>query len=678
MTGDEELMAIRECIEGLKNWLVIIDNADDLDDSRSSYLGYVPRYHTLGREHTGAIIWTTRDSAILNKGYGPKEGIDVSLIQRSDSLLIYRKLRSRADPLSLEELLESATDDETILLDELGDLPLDISQAAAYLRETDSYIREYVNRLRHSESKAWKLLGKVSEHHDDRQDSAIQTWIVSFRHLEGDKKVGSNALKILKTTACFYNQGMTLELLQYSVVGDKTSDDDSIDDFRHALTRLVQYSFFQCQKDPSSKTRLYSQHKLVSMAMRHYLNENGGRPEHAARAFKSVLYVFPKFTSDEKHNQGDNCRIYLPHALKVLDETSCSDFQNLADDLLDRLSCGYECHGCYEEAKVMLEKLIGLREKSKKPGSHEGKLEAQSTLGWIYVLKKKYKEAEELLISTLAGQKEVLGDNHFWVLEATGSLAIVATRLGQYDKAEALQLTLLEHCKQERGTSSELTLNSINELAITYNAQGRLDEAKKMYTDILRTLIETNQKLPYLTSSVQYGLARVYRDQGALDKAESLLKSAVKVDKTLRGDSHPSIINSMYSLFIVYVKQGRLKDAQELGSEVLELKRATCGDKHSEFVTTNENLQKLREIEEQHRDDDDPASSIKTSLIAYGKRNWPTRKERAGQLEDEHGRLPAGWEYLEDDSKRLSYRNLSTRKIQKDRPSAEGSHNHGD
>jgi len=597
LTGNDKLLAVRKWIESQHSWLVVVDNADDLDNSRSQYLEYVPRPQSCSNGATGAVIWTTRDSRIVYLPYGINEPIDASVMQRSESLLLHRKLLRRAKLSTSVDCVKPASEDEEALLDQLGDLPLAVSQAAAFIRRNGN-IKRYVNRLRNSEAEAWDLLSReqLDPYRHARQNSVMKTWIVSLTrlkeeevHLEeeaAEEEVGINTLQILYAVAFLDNQGITLELLQYSV-GTEVHEDD----LQEAVARLVDYSFLQYQGDIEEGSQTYSQHRLVSMAMRHYLNSKGSRSIHAERAFNIVLRCFPT----EDHETADRCGVYLPHALRILTETGCSHFQQLADQLLPYLAFSYTCHGRYHEAQKTLEQLIALQDQLL-GCSAARKLEAQSALGWTLILQGEFEDAMSILTSTLDSQKLILETNHPSIWMTTTNLARAAQKIGQYDKAEELQLAVLEYHMQQSGPTGLDTLGAMNNLALTYRYQGRFVEAETILKYILLEWKQSDLTRPLLALGAQNNLGLVFRAQNKLDEAEELLGKTIEEYTTRLGDSHPDTITSMDSLFHVYITQRRFNMARNIGSKVKNLSRTVLGDKHPLFLSASKELDTLQEM----------------------------------------------------------------------------------
>ena len=130
LDGEDLLIAVRDSIEAQERWVLILDNADDLElfgvssvtGRLKSLLDFVPRVGT------GTVLWMSRDERIVGTLVGSLRGIQVA----------------RMTPNEARELLSATRNDRTeipetdVLLEELQCLPLAISQAGALYAE-DSY-----------------------------------------------------------------------------------------------------------------------------------------------------------------------------------------------------------------------------------------------------------------------------------------------------------------------------------------------------------------------------------------------------------------------------------------------------------------------------------------------------------------------------------------------------------
>ncbi|KAL2115495.1 hypothetical protein VTJ04DRAFT_9750 [Mycothermus thermophilus] len=114
-----------KCTEG---WTLVIDNADDYDMfyDKSSGVTNLRLAQYLPQSDNGSILVTTRDMRLARDltGHNPDHLFEIGSMARAESLTL---LRSKLKPPPKPETAES-------LVAELGDIPLAIVQAAAYIQ----------------------------------------------------------------------------------------------------------------------------------------------------------------------------------------------------------------------------------------------------------------------------------------------------------------------------------------------------------------------------------------------------------------------------------------------------------------------------------------------------------------------------------------------------------------
>ena len=152
---------------------LVLDNADDADmfflsSKMQGRPGGMARH--IPHNSQGSVIITTRDARVGRKLANGEEPIHVSHMTMQEAKIM---MRSRV----LESCCES---DLERILHSLGFLPLAITQAAAFVTETQITLSKYLNLLEADDS---SVLSK--EFYDWRRDfetanSVIQTWKLSF------------------------------------------------------------------------------------------------------------------------------------------------------------------------------------------------------------------------------------------------------------------------------------------------------------------------------------------------------------------------------------------------------------------------------------------------------------------------------------------------------------------
>lgn len=100
---------------------------------------------------------------------------------------------------------EQLSDEEIELLNLLENLPLAVSQSAAYIRSTRSTVKLYIEMLKESEIEQSDLLDfEFSDVHrqSDMPNSVMKTWIISMNQIAQESQC---AEKILNTIAYLDN-----------------------------------------------------------------------------------------------------------------------------------------------------------------------------------------------------------------------------------------------------------------------------------------------------------------------------------------------------------------------------------------------------------------------------------------------------------------------------------------
>lgn len=163
---------------GAGQWLLVFDNADDIDlwtsplfpESGSKCLtGCLPR------SPQGSIIFTTRDRKVAVRLFAHQ---NVVYVPEMDEAGATQMLQKRLINPALVETNGSVL---ATLLQKLTYLPLAIVQTAAYVNETGISLSEYEQLLSDQEDDAIELLSE--EFGDDgRYDDREAAWTKASRH----------------------------------------------------------------------------------------------------------------------------------------------------------------------------------------------------------------------------------------------------------------------------------------------------------------------------------------------------------------------------------------------------------------------------------------------------------------------------------------------------------------
>jgi NB-ARC domain len=240
--------AVKRRFQGHTDWLLILDNADDL----AMVQGFLP----LGSR--GHILLTTRAHAT---GRIVKR-IEVEKMDPDEGALF---LLRRSTLLDSNALLEAArvSDRNTAreIVKAMGGLPLALEQAGAYMEETACGLQGYVRLYR---AKGVQLLKEHSEFDPDHPEPVATTWSLSF------EKVGhanAAAAELLRFCAFLAPDAIPEELFAESaaelgpILEPVASDPSRLN---AAIRELLKYSLVQ--RDPETQT--LSIHRLVQEVLK--------------------------------------------------------------------------------------------------------------------------------------------------------------------------------------------------------------------------------------------------------------------------------------------------------------------------------------------------------------------------------------------------------------------------
>jgi hypothetical protein len=305
LKGEDLLRSVQQWIERQTNWLLILDNADDLKIFKKAYSA--PQSHQVQspellrfvpKSQSGTVIWTSRDGGILGSIMGVNRGVEVGAMASQESWKLFQGLSGR------DNMDPSESEDE--LLELLQRLPLAIAQAAAYIRKTKVSVQQYLQFFSESESRQSSLLSQEfpDAYRSGVPNSVMHTWLISMRQIAEESSCGQ---KILNVIAFLDNKGLPFELLK-AAAGPNFDEDQVL----LAASRLIEYSFLQAQRTIDKGLPTYEQHRLVHLATRQALTQMQTF-SFSGEALRIMADLFP----DGTPATWPSCKLYLPHALKA-------------------------------------------------------------------------------------------------------------------------------------------------------------------------------------------------------------------------------------------------------------------------------------------------------------------------------------------------------------------------
>ncbi|MGY5116270.1 FxSxx-COOH system tetratricopeptide repeat protein [Streptomyces sp. 900105755] len=537
--GEDMALASKETVRMLsrgnptKRWILVFDNADAPDD----LAGYMP---TTGGGH---ILVTSRNQAWSDKG----ETLPVDVFQRQESV---EHLSRRAPGLSPAEADQVA--------DAVGDLPLAVEQAGAWLAETAMPTAEYLRRLS-EETAAVMGLNQPA----DYPDTVAATWNISIRRL---KERSPASVRLLQLCAFLAAEPISSELLYDSnemVTALGLTESLLIGQLVREISQLALAKVDQI-------SRSIQVHRLVQAVIRSQMSEEERRiARHAVH--KILRGARPK--GDEPTDNREN----WPQFDIIWPHLTASDIRNCTESeprrlLVDRVRYLWK-RGEFPRAQRLAEELL---DHWKEPLGEDDEQYLYLRCQLANVLRSQglYVEARELDDDVLQRQRRLLGDRHPHTFITTSGLSSDLAALGEYTKAVELAREAHEGFSELFYEAHPRTLNAANNLALALRMVGRYRDARQIddVTFARRTKVHGADHIYTLSSAENLG--RDLREVGEYTASVAVLSQAYDQHKRVLGKEFPGTLRCAKSLAVSLRRAGQLEDARRLTSATLEQYRA--------------------------------------------------------------------------------------------------------
>ncbi|MEV7975838.1 FxSxx-COOH system tetratricopeptide repeat protein [Streptomyces sp. NPDC086519] len=537
--GEDMALASKETVRMLsrgnptKRWILVFDNADDPED----LAGYMP---TTGGGH---ILVTSRNQAWSDKG----QTLQVDVFQRQESK---EHLSRRAPGLTSAEADQVA--------EAVGDLPLAVEQAGAWLAETAMPTAEYLRRLT-EETAAVMGLNQPS----DYPETVAATWNISIERL---KERSPASVRLLQLCAFLAAEPISSELLYDS--------DEMLSALRLTESMLIGQLVREIGKLALAKVdqinRSIQVHRLVQAVIRSQMTEEERRK--ARHTVHEILRgARPK--GDEPTDNRENWAqfdIIWPH-LTASDVRNCTEAEPRRL-LIDRVRYLWK-RGEFPRAQRLAEELL---DHWREPLGEDDEQYLYLRCQLANVLRSQglYVEAREMDDDVLRRQRRLLGDRHPHTFITTSGLSSDLAALGEYTRAVELAKEAHEGFSDLFYEAHPRTLNAANNLALALRMVGRYRDALLIdeVTLARRTQVHGTDHIYTLSSAENLG--RDLREVGEYQASVAMLSRAYEQHKRVLGEEFPGTLRCAKSLAVSLRRAGKLEDARLLTSETLKQYRA--------------------------------------------------------------------------------------------------------
>ncbi|KAI9847786.1 MAG: hypothetical protein M1837_001679 [Sclerophora amabilis] len=298
------------------DWLLIFDNADDLDSVRISK--YIPA------ASWGHIIITSRDQAAI--GSVGKEGCLLERLEAKEAVAVLMEKAGIRSP-SVEDYQEAE-----VIVELLGCLPLAVDQGGAFIRSRQKTLTDYRRLYQERQHEVLKFKPRLGEY----DKTVLTAWEINFEQVERDSKEASQLLLLF----CFLDPANISESMlsrgcspqkrwsRQGEITDMAAEDAGLDrslvallknemDFDAAIERLLSFSLIHRNSDLNG-SRSFSLHPLVQ----HCASQRVSAVVQDKWRLQAILLVCHAFPRSEylQPSYGNLGRAQLPHVNRILKE----------------------------------------------------------------------------------------------------------------------------------------------------------------------------------------------------------------------------------------------------------------------------------------------------------------------------------------------------------------------
>jgi tetratricopeptide (TPR) repeat protein len=546
------IKAVKQWLEQNPKWLLVFDNAKDSVEVRN----YIPQ------GGIGHVLITSR-----NPGWrGTTTPLDVKVLERSESVDFLLKRTGYTDKEAADALAEA-----------LGDLPLALEQAGAYMEVKGRTLSDYLNMFIVHKN---KLLNRAAPS-TDYPDTVATTWDIAFNEV---MQISSSGADLLNLCAFLAPDDIPVELLNSgaqhlpesltAVASDPLAFDDAVDPLRR-------YSLVEITAETISV------HRLVQAVTRDRLDEDE-RKKWAEAAVRIVNKAFPF----ESYDVGTwpVCSRLLPHALAAAEHAEALDVAlDLTGRLLNQTGAYLRGRAQFTEAKEMFKQALAIGEATYGP-DHPNVAAGVNNLGNVLQDLGDMEGAKKMFERALAIDEATYGPDHPDVAISFNNLGSVLKALRDMEGAKKMYERALAIGESAYGPDHPQVAIYVSNLGLVLHDLGDMEGAKKMFERALAINESAyGPDHPNVAIDVNnHGL--VLHDLEDMEGAKKMFERALAIDESAYGPDHPQVAIYVSNLGGVLHYLGDVETAKKMYERALAIDEVAYGPDHPNVAIDVNNL----------------------------------------------------------------------------------------
>ncbi|KAL7272577.1 hypothetical protein RUND412_004599 [Rhizina undulata] len=583
-----------------QGWLLLVDNHDKGEDEE--YEKLIPTCDW------GCVLVTTR-LANLDRF---ADLVEIEDLGGKASLDLLLKCSGKFE----KNLIESELDKAREIVIALGELPLALDQAGAYIRFLRILFSDYRERLEKGMEASFKLKTQGFGLTPDKA-SVLTTWMLSVQELRAD------ARKLLYLCAFLSDEDIPKELFRRgkSAVDwiQHMEEEDRFDDTVGEL-----FTFSLAKRRDFSDVDSFCIHPLMQTWAREQI-DSILRLQNIEDAIILVGSATGADNSDEMSSDNWIFKRRILSHLRVCQDNISKYFDGLDNENVSsasmKIGLAYDDLGYYKEAEALHQ--IAFTGFDKTLGKdHPSTLDTINNMANVFINQGRYEEALELHQRALAGREKALAKDHPSTLDTVHNMAIVFRIQGRYEEALELHQRALAGHEKALGKDHPSTLDTVHNMAIVFINQGRYEEALELYKRVLAGREKALGKDHPSTLDTVHNLASLFDDQGRYEESLELHQRALAGREKALGKDHPSTLDTVHNMAIFYENQKRYEEALELFQRAQDGCEKALEKDHPSTLDTVRCMASL--LEDQGRDDE--ALQLK-NMYAQPQRNSRKRRQ---------------------------------------------------
>ncbi|GAA4253302.1 FxSxx-COOH system tetratricopeptide repeat protein [Dactylosporangium darangshiense] len=548
-TLGESVRMVREALRQgrpYRRWLLIFDNVGEPETIRE----FIP-------QGAGHVLLTSRNQEWTQDA----QVVEINTFSRAESVTF---LTRRVTGLAVA--------DAEAVANRLGDLPLAIEQAAAWLSETGMPVSRYLELL---DTQPLRILDENPPIGYDRSTAA--TWQLSLEQLRRQSPAAAKLLEICAffapepiPTRLLYTPRFTQPLLEF---------DPALHDPIRQGRLMRQIGRYALASVDTGQT-IMQIHRLVQAVIQDSLSPQ--EREENRRHVYQVLATAERSDPDEVSSWPAYARL-LPHVR--------GSRANYSSDMQVRLFVVdvvryLWSRGDFSSSQELAEETVELWRADSRIGEDQVTLLLDFHLGNALRSQAMFDRALEIDQHALARLKETVEEEDDpYIVMTAGGVAADLRALGRFEEARGLAEETYDRAQRTFGEDHDRTLSAENNLAVSLRLVGDFRGAAAYDEDTLarRRRIFGDRNLNTLLAANNY--AHDLRAIGRLDESRELLETTLQSYRGLLGDSAPATLRAAKNMAVTLRKLGDIRSARQLTNDTLQRYRDLHGEEHPDTLS---------------------------------------------------------------------------------------------